>query len=171
MTSTPSSTPTELPGLWELRTFAVHVGDETLHPHGERCRGLLLFSPEGRFSAHQFDDGRPRFAGSDQWSGTEAEIRAAYNGYTAYYGRYRVFPDEIPEDMPAELAARRDAGRALGTIRLQAEGSLFPNWIGGEQLRWFALAGDDLTLVAPAVPVRGTERTAVLDWVRAEGWS
>src|SRR6267142_2695977 len=82
---------------------------------------------------------RPAFASDDSAAGTADEVSAAFHGYVAYYGSYRV-----------------DEGARVVTHRLA--GSLFPNWLGSEQRREIVLEGDRLTLSTPPIPFEGKDR-------------
>ena len=60
------------------------------------------------------DPDRPGFASDDPLVTSEAEVRAAFGGYTAYYGTYSVNPDKQ-------------------TIVHHIEAALLPNWAGTDQ--------------------------------------
>jgi len=76
--------------------------------------------------------GRPLFVAGDQMLGTPEEIEAAFKGCVLYYGTYTL-----------------DA--AAGFVVHQVQGSLFPNWEGEAQKRFFALSGNRLTLSTPPI--------------------
>jgi len=44
--------------------------------------------------------------------------------------------------------------------------SLFPNWVGVDQVRSFSLEGDRLTLSTPPMLVEGVEQAGHLTWER-----
>jgi hypothetical protein len=48
--------------------------------------------------------------------------------------------------------------------RIQA--SLIPNWIGGEQLRFWTLDGDTLTIATPPLRLDGRPQVSTLVWKR-----
>jgi hypothetical protein len=79
--------------------------------------------------------------------GTDAEIRACYEGYGAYFGRYEV-------DMEN------------GIVYHHVEGSLFPNWEGGTQKRFFKVTGNRLELVTAPALFSGAQTVGVLEWER-----
>ena len=91
---------------------------------------------------------RPLFASGDLTRGSDTEVRAALAGYIAYYGTYTV-------DWPR------------GVITHHVQGALFPNWIGGDQVRTFRLDGDRLTITTPPIRMGGEDSTTVLVWERA----
>ena len=72
----------------------------------------------------------PKLTYNTRLSQTVEESRAITKGSIAHFGTYSV--DET--------------GKFL-VFRI--EGSTFPNWIGAEQWRPFALSGDELTYVSP----------------------
>jgi len=76
--------------------------------------------------------GRPLYVAGDQMLGTPEEIEAAFKGCVLYYGTYTL-----------------DA--AAGFVVHQVQGSLFPNWEGEAQKRFFALSGNRLTLSTPPI--------------------
>ena len=90
---------------------------------------------------------RPLFAAGDQASGTPEEIQAALQGYVAYYGSC-----EVDEEKK--------------TLTTYVEGSMYPNWVGTRQLRYYQLRGNQLVLKTPPMPVGDQEFTGVLTWER-----
>lgn len=120
-------------GAWKLVT----VGNRRRlrDRMGEAPRGLLIYDASGYMSVQTFDSDRPNFASNDVEAHTLEELRAAFNGYTAYFGAYEVDP-------------RR------GIVIHHVQGSLFPNNVGGDQIRYFKFSGDRLILM-PAVVADG----------------
>ena len=90
--------------------------------------------------------GRVPFAGDDLLGGAPAERAAAAAGSVSYCGRYEL----------------RD-----GAVVHHVELSLFPNWVGVEQVRFDRVAGDELTITTGAVRIGG-ESVSRLVWERAE---
>ena len=91
--------------------------------------------------------GRPNYASGDILGGTPDEIKSAAEGYVAYFGAYEVNEDE-------------------GRIVHHVEGSLYPNWMGDDQMRLFEFSGDALTLKTPPIAAGGLEITGILVWKR-----
>jgi hypothetical protein len=73
---------------------------------------------------------RPPFSSDRPRGGTDHEVRAAFEGYIAYFGSYTV--DE-----------------ASSLVIHHVEGSLMPNWIGTPQKRAITWRGGRLILSAP----------------------
>ena len=48
----------------------------------------------------------------------------------------------------------------------KVEGSLYPNWIGGEQVRYYKFYGNILELKAPPMKMGDVEFTSILKWER-----
>ena len=138
-----------LVGSWDLVSLESRSADGEVHkPFGETPRGRITYTADGRMSAQVMHSERPPFASGDLYGGSEAERAAAYAGYVAYYGSYRV-----------------DA--AVGAVYHRIAGSLFPNWIGSEQERFYRLDGDRLILSTRPFSSQGEEVTAHVVWQRA----
>ena len=136
-------------GSWRLVSFAIRpeAGEPTF-PFGRDAEGSLLYSADGRYSVHVRRLDRPRFADPDQMKGSPAEMEAAFKGMVSYYGPYGFDPE------------RR-------VVTHVVEGSLFPNWEGTDQERFFELDGDRLTLRTAPLPWGGGGRVvAELTWER-----
>ena len=98
------------------------------------------------------DPDRPRFASQDRARGTDAEVRAAFDGSFSYYGRYVI--DSL----------RR-------TVTHRVDGSSFPNWMGTDLVRSFSVerveaGGDRLILATPLQAVGGQRVATTLVWQR-----
>ena len=109
--------------------------------------GQAIFTESGYMSGQLMRQGRPAFASGDQVSGTPQEIQAALQGYVAYYGQCEV-------DVEHQ------------TLTTHVEGSMFPNWVGGEQVRFYELSDTQLILKTPPIAFGDEEFTGVLTWKR-----
>jgi hypothetical protein len=139
---------TDFPGVWQLVSFESRdESGASVRPMGSAATGLLIYGVAGDMSVQLMRPDRGRFAGEDWGDGSDAEIRAAFTGYLAYFGRYAVDPER-------------------STVSHFVEGSLFPNWIGTEQVRHYRLDGDHLTLTAPPIVRGGRRLGSVLVWER-----
>ena len=90
---------------------------------------------------------RPHFAAQDVLGGA-IEVQAlalAAETYLAYCGRY-----EIKEK----------------SVLHYVEASLFPNWVGIVQERFFEFKDRRLTLSTPPLPFNGKQQVAYLIWER-----
>ena len=136
-----------LAGTWKLISF--HSKDssgQTTYPFGKDAQGRLIYEPDGRLAVQLMNPNRPRFASDDPLVTSEAEVRAAFDGYTAYYGTYSVNPDEQ-------------------TIVHHIEVALLPNWVGTDQLRHFEFDGKYLTLKGDLL-LGGIQGVVSLVWER-----
>ena len=137
-------------GTWRLLACEGRWSDGRISkPYGDEPAGLLMYDGQGRFSGQIMARQRPDFTTGNLLKGSDAEVRAAFEGYLAYYGSYTV--DE-----------------AEGLMVHQVEGSFFPNWIGDSQLRKFEFTGDG-KLQLSTLPIKGSraDLTVVLLWERS----
>jgi hypothetical protein len=137
----------KLVGSWKL--VSCHLKDsrgQTSYPFGQEAQGRLIYDAAGRMALQLMNPNRPRFTAADPLVTSEAEVRAAFGGYTAYYGTYSVNPD-----------AR--------TITHHIEAALLPNWVGTEQPRHFEFDGKFLTLQGPLL-LGGVQGVVSLVWER-----
>ncbi len=136
-----------LVGTWKLVGYQRQfVGEEWVRPWGEEVDGRLIYTADGYLSVQQMRLGRPNFAASEYTSGTPDEVQAAFQGYVAYAGRYRL--DEA-EDAVWHII----------------ECALFPNWIGLTMKRFYQLSDHRLILSSPP-PQSSTGFQARLTWER-----
>ncbi len=96
-------------------------------------------------AAHVMRNDRPLFAANDPDRGTDAEVRAAFEGHASYFGTYTI-----------------DA--ATQTVTHHVRGAWYPNWIGGDQLRHFKFEGSRLLLFTPPLISGGESLEYVLTW-------
>jgi hypothetical protein len=106
-----------------------------------------MYDAAGNVAVQIMRRDRPHFASGDGLRGTDEEVRAAYEGVNTYFGRYTV-------------------DRAKGMVTHHIQGCTFPNWIGGDQVRFFTLSGDRLTLSTPPLLFGGCTQAGVLVWER-----
>jgi hypothetical protein len=135
-------------GSWRLVSYdRVDADGRTTPVYGPNPKGRLVYDTGGRMSVHLADPGRKPFAASDSRAGTDAEIRAAFQGYFGYFGTFVV-----------------DA--KAGFVTHHVEGASFPNYVGTAQQRFFVLAGERLTLRTPPRGEPGASYTLQLVWER-----
>jgi hypothetical protein len=137
----------KLVGSWKLISF--HIQDSSgqkAYPFGKDARGRLIYEPDGRMAVQLMNPNRPGFISNDPLVTSEAEVRAAFGGYTAYYGTYSVNPEEQ-------------------TIVHHIEAALLPNWVETDQRRHFELDGTYLTLKGSLL-LGGVQGVVILVWER-----
>jgi hypothetical protein len=139
-----------LVGGWRLRSWVSITDDgEEAHPMGDMPDGLLTYTADGTMVGIMGPNDRPRLSTDDVTGGTPEERAAAFATFIAYGGRFAVDGDAV-----------------IHTV----ETSLFPNWIGTEQRRRFAISEDGrtLTLTSPPIVLGGTRRIQRLTWSRID---
>lgn len=137
-------------GAWNLVHWDVQTADgkHYNYPYGEGAKGTIIYTQAGKMSAQLMQLNRPKFEVSHSWKGTEKELRTAFQGYTAYSGRFKIVDN---------------------TVVHQVEMSLFPNWIGTDLIRVFEFreAGNQLLLsTIPFATRKGILVKQVLLWER-----
>ena len=140
----------EFTGTWRLLTCEGRWSDgRVTSPYGDNPAGMLVYDGSGSFSGQIMAQGRPTFATGNLLRGSDSEVRAAFEGYMAYYGNYK-------------------ADEAEGLMVHEVEGSFFPNWIGERQVRKFEFTSDG-KLRLSTLPIKGSraDLTVVLLWERA----
>jgi len=143
-------TQSPFPGMWKLISSEMRTSNgDVFYPLGEDCTGTLMLDSAGHLSAHLMRLARPEFASGDILRGTDEEIKTAYQGYVAFWGNYKV--DDTKREMTYVV-----------------DGSLFPNWIGHENLRFYEFSDDrqTLTLRTPPFLAAGNEIVGMLIWQR-----
>jgi hypothetical protein len=137
-----------LVGTWRLRSWISIDADGTVsHPMGDDAEGLLVYTVEGAMITTIGSRGRPRLATDDVTSGSADERLAAAGSFIAYSGRYD-----------------RDGTDVIHHVEM----SLFPNWVGGLQVRHVTLSddGETLTLSSEPLLVNGRLASQRLTWHR-----
>ena len=137
-----------LTGTWRLVSYEAKASSgETRYPLGEHVVGQLFYDHHNNMSAHVLRVDRPAFASDDSGSATDAELRAAFEGHTSYFGTYAIDP-----------SAR--------TVTHHVHGASYPNWIGHDQVRYYRIDGSHLILSTPPILFRGESLEYILTWER-----
>jgi len=95
-------------------------------PFGDKPRGQMILSPNGRYSIVITRAKMNLIAAGARTKGTDAENRAVVDGSIAHFGTYSI----------------DDGGKA---ITFNVEASTFPNWDGKPQKRALTVKGATLT--------------------------
>lgn len=136
-------------GTWRLSSLEFEASNgEISYPMGRECSGILMYDELGNMSVQIMRTDRPAFEINDQFKGSPAEIKCAFEGSISYFGLYKI-DDENK------------------TVTHEVENSLFPNWKAGNQIRYFEFQGDVLRLFTPPIAVNGIEGVASLLWMKA----
>jgi hypothetical protein len=134
-------------GAWRLVSTEYHAddGSPAESPYGPEPQGLLIYDAHGSMSAQLAQKGRKPFAINDRMAGTSDEIKAAFQTYQAYYGRYKIDERE----------------HVVTHTVVQA---LLPNWVGTEQRREYKFKDGKLILRTPPMLIGGRRVTGELVW-------
>jgi len=112
-------------GAWKLISCeAVRENGSPVPVYGRQPVGRLHYDESGNMSVQIMKTGRPFFQADTKSGGEDDEMLAAFDGYEAYFSTYSV-----------------DADR--GIIQHTVLGSLFPNWTGTVQTRFYEFEGQD----------------------------
>ncbi len=106
-----------------------------------------MYDIHGYMSGHVMRRDRMSFASGDPLQGSAEETRTAFQGYMAYCGTY-------------------DVNESKRTIAHILECSLFPNWGGTIQTRFFEFSGNRLLLTTPPLTLGGHQQTVRALWER-----
>jgi hypothetical protein len=141
-----------LVGTWRLVSIEERDAEGKLvvpMDYGTEPIGLLMYDTTGHMSAQAMRRGRARLPSDDVHLAPPELAKAAFVGYNGYFGRYEVREQE-------------------GLVIHHVEGSMIPNWEGGQQFRKFTLTGDRLVLEPPAIQAAGQKRVRRLTWERVK---
>src|SRR5262245_21666613 len=120
-------------GTWRLVSAVQHMEDSTTRnnpQYGPGGIGYLIYGDAGRLCVINIDPSRPKW--ERESAPTEAELRSAMKGVTAYAARYEIHADE---------------GYVIHNIEMDC----VPNRVGSSQKRFFTFEGNRLIL-RPAPP-------------------
>ncbi len=127
---------------WENRDETGQLG----FPLGPGAVGYLTYTADGYIFAQIMAAARTPLATQNPFGGADAEAAAAAHSHMSYCGSYEV----------------RD-GQVIHRVAV----SDFPNWVGGEQLRFYSFEDGKLILSAPPFQTKKGEITTFLIWERA----
>ena len=117
-------------GTWRAVSMREWDADGQLsYPLGEEVSGQLIYTADGKMSAHLTRSNMARFAKSDLRDATVEERAQAWLDYVGYYGRFSI--DEKKQ-----------------AVIHHVEGSWFPNMTGSKQIRYFRFEKERLVLNA-----------------------
>jgi len=137
-------------GTWKLvSSVGVYSDGRVIHPYGEKPEGMLVYDQQGNFSGQIQGEGRPLFESGNLLKGDSKEIKAAFEGYVAYYGKYEV-------------------DKEAASLTHQVQGSWFPNWVGNTQTRFYSFENGNLILTTAPFVGKKNSVTHTLIWERAD---
>ncbi len=127
----------QLQGSWTLVSLYVEQDGKKIDVFGPNPRGSMILTPNGRFSVIFMNASLPKFAANSRVKGTTEENQAVVQGSLAYFGSYKI------------LSAKEKM------VRLNIEGSTYPNWEGEEQKLVMTVTGDEMKVINPTPSVGG----------------
>jgi Lipocalin-like domain len=137
-----------LAGRWRLVSYSARADDGSVaYPLGADAQGSLVYTHGGWMSAQVSAGSRSAFSTEDLLGGSDGERAEAFSTYVAYCGSY-----EVSDDVVIHRVAM----------------SLFPNWVGTEQSRYFHLEGAELVLRTPPLDAGGRSLVYEFLWRREE---
>jgi hypothetical protein len=136
-----------LVGVWKLLVIEFRSEGEVYYPFGREAKGVLICEPGGWSSMQIMRSGRATFVSGDPSRGTPEEVREAVEGYVAHAGPYQV-------DQPH------------GILSNEIVCSLFPNWVGTVQKRFYRLDGNRLIVGTPPLVIGSRMTDVMLIWER-----
>lgn len=136
-------------GTWKLVSIEEpRPNGETATSTGRYPAGLLIYDGTGHMSLQIVFRERPNFSSGGR-QGTLEEVKAAFEGYVAYFGTYEVEGKD-------------------GTVTHRVEGSLVPNNLGTVVKRSFEFSGEQLILAPPRPRAGGEPVGTRLIWERVK---
>jgi hypothetical protein len=136
-------------GTWKLVSEeARSAKGQIFHVYGENPRGMIMYDAAGNVSVNLMRFDRNSLSTADKARSTPQEAKSAVETYEAYFGTYSVDKEK-------------------GTVVHHVEGSLFPNWTGTDQIRFYEFSDDYLILKTAEIPYGGTTLVGKLVWKRA----
>ncbi len=136
--------PNQFIGTWRLISCEIRDSEgQVSYPFGEDALGFLIYTDDGYMSGTLMRANRPHFAVGDVLGGTLEEQAMATQTYLAYCGRYEIQDNKVIHHV---------------------ESSLFPNWVGVDQARFFEFKEGKLVLSTPQILASGKESVGYLIW-------
>ena len=124
----------QIVGTWDFTVAEVTAADgKKSFPFGETPKGVLVFTPEGRFAQIHVASDLPKIASGNRLTGSAEEYAAINRRSLSVFGSYTV--DE-----------------AKKTVTFNITSSTFPNWEGEAQTRTIdRLTADEFVNTNPNV--------------------
>ena len=133
-------------GIWRLVAYETKQADGlVIYPYGKYAIGTIAYDDQGHMSVQIMRPDRPGFVSGDIRYGAPEEIRAAFDGYLAYFGNYEVNEKE-------------------SKVIHHITGSLFPDWVGQDRVLFFEFGDDQMTL--KSLPIPGSDSMVKWVWER-----
>ncbi len=120
-------------GSWELVSWIFkNEQQEEIRYFGENPKGLLVYLDSGYMSVQIAQEDRAPFDSDAIDAGKTKEMADAFASFLSYYGTYE----------------EREPGVFVHTV----VGTLFPNWLGHEEIRYAEIKSNSDTLILSTPP-------------------
>jgi hypothetical protein len=137
-------------GTWKLISFETRRSDgAVMYPFGKDLQGLIMYDAKGYWSCHIMGKNRPAFASGQMAKGSPEEIKAAFESSLCYWGTY-------------------DLDEKEKILKLHIIDSLYPNWRGADQKRFYEFSGNRYSIKTPPMRTGEVEIVSVLVWERVD---
>ncbi len=137
----------ELMGTWKLVSMEHRTTQGRIfYPYGKDAEGRLMYSMDGFMAVTVASANRKPFHSQGLFEGSDTEKKIAMETFLSYCGRYRV-----------------ESNKIVHVIEM----SLYPNWIGKEEPRYFELFNDLLVLRTASFTSNGEEQVGIITWQKA----
>ncbi|MEM7119053.1 MAG: lipocalin-like domain-containing protein [Chloroflexota bacterium] len=136
-------------GSWRLISSTFQQEGKIIYPLGEAAQGRLMYDAQGNMAAQLMQPERERLSGKDETAVILQKTKAAFDGYTAYYGTF-------------------DVDTERGVVIHHVHASMLPNWVGRDLERFYDFSDNDRCLSLTTPPMGSQERPIVgtLVWER-----
>ena len=133
-------------GTYKMISTESHTSDGHIsYPFGPDAVGRVTFTEDGYCFAFVMHGNRPYASSADRLAGSLEERASQADTCVAYCGPYTIDGDTITTEVVA---------------------SVFPNWNGTEQKRWFEFKDNTLILRTDTRIMGGKELIGVFIWER-----
>ena len=140
----------KLTGSWELENYLIiNQQGENVFLWGSKASGLIVYLKNGYMSVQVSNTNRHFFARDDFLTGSDKEIRAAFEGYIAYFGKYEYHEED-------------------GLVYHDVQESIFPNWRGVRHTRYVSLNQNKLILSTPPIMIKGMPCAMQMFWKKID---
>ena len=137
----------DIEGLWDLQSMEQRYDDgRVIYPFGRNVEGRIYYGADKSMFCAIQKRARTPFSTGKQWTADDTEKARAYDDYLTYCGRYEMEGD---------------------TVTHYIEISLYPDWIGKQQVRKIRLMDGRLHITARLEDNTPEARTSLLIWERA----
>ena len=134
-------------GTWKLQSYTRELTDSgrQYNLFGEHPNGYLTYTSDGRMNAILTTEGRPKPVGAVPTNDLKEKL---FGSMVAYAGSYTV-----------------DGSKVIHHVDI----SWNEAWTGTDQVRFFQLDGDTLTITTPVTksPIDGQEGRSIVVWKKA----